>query len=103
LNAGFKYAETWSLKTENGTVIDKNYFRETSADFDNKALVVSIFLSPCLGATVTRHCLWTQANQLHVEIDYMHGSETAVETVMVIMEVDRNYVANVDEVVLDLN
>lgn len=91
------------MVTDDGTIISKEYFYELYLYFNNKALVVSVFTSPGLGATVTRHYLWKSAEALHVEIDYTYGILTAVKTVMVIMEVDRNYVENFNSVELTLN
>lgn len=93
----------WSLRMDDGTVITKELFYELYLYYNNKALVVSIFSSGYMPATVTKHYLWKDADTLHVEIDYTYGILDAVETVMVIMEVDRGYVAGVNEVVLDFN
>lgn len=93
----------WSLRMDDGTVITKELFYELYLYYNNKALVVSIFQSPCMGTTINKNYLWKDADTLHVEIDYTYGISSAIETVMVIMEVDRGYVAGVNEVVLDLN
>lgn len=95
--------EEWSLRTDDGTEITKEFFNESSLYFDSKALVVSVFYSPCLGATVTRHDLWKSTDTLHVEIDFTYNMLTAIETVMVIMKVDRNFVEDVTNVELALN
>ncbi len=54
-------------------------------------------------AIVTRHYLWKNNDTLHVEIDYTYGNATAVETVMVIMEVDRSWIGEVEKIELSLN
>ncbi len=88
---------------DDGTEITKETFYKLSLYFNNKAFIVSVFLSPCLGATVTRHYLWKSTDTLHVEIDYTYGDSTAVETVMVMMEVDWNYIEDINSVELSLN
>lgn len=93
----------WLLIADDGTAINKEYFNKIAENFDSKAVVVSVFLSPCTPAEVIRHYLWKDGNKLNVEIDYSHGEATTVETVMIIMEVDRRYVSDVNEAVLALN
>lgn len=102
LKSGFN-RDGWYLRTDDGTEITEDFFNEQSLNFNNKALIVSIFYSPCLGAKVTRHNLWKNEDTLHVEIDYTCGDLTAVETVMVIMKVDKGLVTDVNSTLVEIN
>lgn len=105
LDVGFETSGElpWSLRGDDGSVVNKDFFNAAAANLEEKALVVSIFVSPCVPAIVTRHYLWKNNDTLHVEIDYTYGNATAVETVMVIMEVDRSWIGEVEKIELSLN
>lgn len=93
----------WYFTTEDGTTITKDFFQDKALNFDKKAFLVSVFSSSSGGAKVVRHSLWKSSDVLHVEIDYTHTGWQYVSSHILIMEVDRNYVVDVNNILLEVD
>lgn len=98
-----EYKSEWSFSTDDGTEITKEFFQEKPLDFFSPALIVSIFSSSSGGIYIEEFDLWKSSDVLHVEIDYTHTGWQMVSYMMVIMEVERQYVYDVNNVILDVN
>lgn len=83
-----------------GGTLDKELLLEWYDDsyFEKKAAIGCVFLTQNNLSQIKNVLVWNDDGVLQIEIDYTQTYSTSVEWVMVILEIDRQYVRDIEEI-----